>query len=1162
MRWVLTLGLGLCVAGLSQAQEPVPVSSEARVEQSLLPDLGQRAERAEARVQAREQWWQGTGSFRDAFPRWAGGPMDDRTAIQGRLAQLQGLEVSRAAEGLKAPPEVGEALLGRWLEARDRALEAEATADESERTLLAGVLAVLEQRPHLAREASEPLRRIAPAPPKDADSELVEAHATVAAQTDEVVRLLDRTLSSVIRARVLGQDPSQQLPPFQGMESWRDAGFWALMWSELGEQEQRAILEALGAAEQQGTLTGAPPALYRPNTSDWPVWGAAAEVPSVVPGAAVRDDRLAQAEEAERQAEQQLASARDSRERRRAEVKAGLAQARRFDAEVGVIVEEREQETVALQRRVDEVMEQASLALQAIEGRALGERPDVDAPFTALRGLNTELRSHPAILGAHLIDAEQRATAIRTRVSRERAAMVGLSEAVQGVDDAMMQAELEATLATWEAVLQDSDRSADSLERIASAERDLSLTGLREIREARRALWPWVSRELREQDGSYAIEDLAQELSTLGPSLWMRARHRASTVRELPARLTDYNLLRGGAAALLWTLILGGAWLAVRTYIGEIAKTLVRRFVTVRHGLRLSDGESLRDPVERFLRALVDLLVGWLLVERLGELFPELGLLLLVYLQVALLRWVVATFDLLVVPADQARPALFALRADPFRLARRTVQGLTALLIARNFVHRLLWGWMGLDVLVTLCDQLLMAGLLAYTVLSLHRWEPHLRRRMQSRDQDSFIVAYLSKPPEVRAIQWLRALATSFFFTVAALVDLVYLVARERTGVAWVLHALNWVQTGEVSEALEPLDPAVSQQLRSVIHVNEHHRRRSAIRESLVGAWTSFRTEKRGGMLALVGDRGSGRGVAAEQLMEIASEGGVEVVSCEVPHDLGGFDEISRWLGGALGLPVCDSAAELSESLRQLPPSVIVLNKLDRAWSRRVGGFSGLGRLLDIMNGCSDRHFWVMTVHSYSWSFLSSNGSLVDLAVIRHVVHLPSMSTSELRALTASALQDAGLSADFSGLIRTSVFGGDASVEEERAVQLYFRLLSEASSGNPQVALGLWTQCLSPTSDPTVVQVTVADSLRGRILQGLSETALFTLVAVRIQEEVGEFELSEVTNIPRHMVRTTLRDLMSRGLLERRGDRLIIPDIHLPAVTRTLRRRHFLHLEA
>ena len=69
-------------------------------------------------------------------------------------------------------------------------------------------------------------------------------------------------------------------------------------------------------------------------------------------------------------------------------------------------------------------------------------------------------------------------------------------------------------------------------------------------------------------------------------------------------------------------------------------------------------------------------------------------------------------------------------------------------------------------------------------------------------------------------------------------------------------------------------------------------------------------------------------------------------------------------------------------------------------------------------------------------------------------------------------------------------------------------------------------------------------------------------MALRIQDELDEDELAEVTNLPGSQVRRTVRSLMSRGLVHRYRDRLRIPEVLLPAVTRTLRRRHFLHLGA
>jgi len=80
------------------------------------------------------------------------------------------------------------------------------------------------------------------------------------------------------------------------------------------------------------------------------------------------------------------------------------------------------------------------------------------------------------------------------------------------------------------------------------------------------------------------------------------------------------------------------------------------------------------------------------------------------------------------------------------------------------------------------------------------------------------------------------------------------------------------------------------------------------------------------------------------------------------------------------------------------------------------------------------------------------------------------------------------------------------------------------------------------------------------VVSDLSDQALFALAALRVQGELDEPELRDVTNLPYHAVRSVVRLLISRGLVARDTDRLRIADRWLPAVNRTLRRRHFLHL--
>ncbi|NCG20593.1 MAG: hypothetical protein GWP91_16410, partial [Rhodobacterales bacterium] len=187
-------------------------------------------------------------------------------------------------------------------------------------------------------------------------------------------------------------------------------------------------------------------------------------------------------------------------------------------------------------------------------------------------------------------------------------------------------------------------------------------------------------------------------------------------------------------------------------------------------------------------------------------------------------------------------------------------------------------------------------------------------------------------------------------------------------------------------------------------------------------------------------------------------------------------------------------------------------------------------------------------------------GAAGDVGVFRAVVALERLSAGQPRAPTVGRTDRAGYKLDFSGLVRSSPFGGDAAVEEERSIHMFFRLLTDASDGSTRVALSLWARCLVPTDDPKVLQVRIDPSLAASGVLDLGDTALFALVALRIQDELNETELQAVTNLSPHLLRATIRDLMSRGMVVIEGGRLRIPDLQLPVVTRTLRRRHFLHV--
>jgi len=168
------------------------------------------------------------------------------------------------------------------------------------------------------------------------------------------------------------------------------------------------------------------------------------------------------------------------------------------------------------------------------------------------------------------------------------------------------------------------------------------------------------------------------------------------------------------------------------------------------------------------------------------------------------------------------------------------------------------------------------------------------------------------------------------------------------------------------------------------------------------------------------------------------------------------------------------------------------------------------------------------------------------------------MGPGQLQTLTLKRMELLGLETDFSPLLRANPFGAEPEVELERTRNAFYRLLAEASSGNPAVALQMFAQCLSPGPEEGVLRVHMADVLALGTVSALAEADLFTLVALRTQDVLDEQELVAVTNMSPATVRNTVKHLQQRGLVREDAGRVTIPQSELPAVTRTLRRRHFL----
>lgn len=877
-----------------------------------------------------------------------------------------------------------------------------------------------------------------------------------------------------------------------------------------------------------------------------------------------------EAQAAQEAAERARAEATDARARRIADAKTDFADAQSRSADVWALARDAQSAAEAAQTDWAEPMADLRRQVERVQSQGAldPDRVDPDTVFAEVRTLLNTLRDDASVRGSAKVKADfvaERSLGLMASDHERIAEVEALAQSPQL--DAERKEELLAMVARWRDLLDEEAKAVDTLTSSVEARRNLGLRTLHDARLARRVLSDYISREARNRARGALLTDLVRELSLLGPSVEMMARDRWADLRSATDLLTDFNVLRRVFMGSIWTVGLLFAWWWARAQTASVSLRVAQRVRAWRPELRLSDVQALRDPTGRFLRNAVDLALGYSLIWSLGDTLPEIAFALLVYLQLSLYRVLLAGYDLLIVRNDEVRPAVVALRLDTWRLARRTVQVFIGFTILRSFVRFLLWDVLGLDTVDALLEWLLGWGFWVLVAWALWQWQPHLRERAARYAQGHPAIAWLAQEggPLLRIP---RAVGALGFFAVRGVVDLAYQGARDGSSLGWLLNFVNRYRLeDDASEEIRLLPDEVRRTLCVGETLPKHRIERVEVSEGLRASLAEWKRTKRRGLMAVIGDRGMGKRTTCDVVAhDLEKHHGLPVARLVLDQRITGEAEAIAWLAevaGVTGDPTTPD--ELVVALEELETKAFVLEGIHLAFARRVGGLDAVQTLLYLLNATSDRHFWLVSVHGPAWDWLDSVGSMVDTTVFRTVVRLAPLTSAQLKALTVARVGQQGFRVDFSGLLKASALGTDPEVELERSISVFYRLLAEASQGNPTIAMRLFTTCLQATDDPHVVSVRMGASLNANVVANLSDSALFVLVALRLQDRLALEELVSVTNLSAGAVRSTVRDLLSRGLVERCArdeNQVRIPDETLRSVSRTLRRRHFLHLGA
>ena len=568
------------------------------------------------------------------------------------------------------------------------------------------------------------------------------------------------------------------------------------------------------------------------------------------------------------------------------------------------------------------------------------------------------------------------------------------------------------------------------------------------------------------------------------------------------------------------------------------------------------DVRSLAPPLAALVQDFLVLAIAVTIMVWLGDTVPLIGWIALVFASGAFVRSAESLVSLALITPTESRPGLRVTSPEVRQASLWVIQYFGLLKAIEVVVVHLLVIILGADQIGEIFTEIIYLMTWGLAGVGLLRWGDLLRSRVQDGGAGSGIAKWIVHSGSSRLTGLLGAMVAVALLTVRFLSGCIQAIIDRRGGLAWLGTLLARRQlrdSGDIHS--EPLSATA----RRDIGLNALQTLDLKTEVDLVQKrFELWQQDPRRGLLAITGDRGVGKSVLMRKLKAI-----IDTRCIEATTPMGHTKPMDalRWLAEIADVKPTDSGESLIQSLKKLPPTMFLLSNLNRLFLRAVGHYKGLDSVLEVMQATGRHHFWVVSFHEPAWSFLHGMSHVGHVNVFSQLVKLGQLHPEDLAQWIESKTRKTGIETDFESLLHRKQTGPDHARVLERTERAYWRLLADASQGNPSVAIRLWMDSLRPTSSaPEKVHVSLFKAHNIGELEELGDDELFALTALILHDDLTVAELHTVLNQSESNVRALCRGLEQRTVItETESGRYKVRLNWLPAVERHLRRRNFMH---
>ena len=664
------------------------------------------------------------------------------------------------------------------------------------------------------------------------------------------------------------------------------------------------------------------------------------------------------------------------------------------------------------------------------------------------------------------------------------------------------------------------------------------------------------------------VDDLQADARVVWSSFVEWAAGRVQDAKNLPSMF--FTAEAGvSASRLILTVLLLVLLVFMRKRINSLSGYIVRKlsaldFFRRRVGILIHWSVFIRSV----LPVLIYLFSGYLLFYLAGYDRKEIS-----FIEVPF-RWIMIYLVVrqillgLTQQVSTGRPALLRVSTETVSLLRHTYGRLGLVLAFVAVVYEWSLVWLGTGSLSTLVRWIAWVWLAGWGVWAMFGWRSTFGRTLES--------YYNAAQHPLHALgSFMNSHAAGFILSPVALVILAVQVVY-----GWILNLLSEggffaylraKMLRRMSRRTTVQEASIIPQVLPAKYINEFPLypilgeedavllpRDSSVEKvrAQVDTWSASRAD---GSLVLLGEKGIGKttflGILSRSMepMPVLQH----TISKKVYTEKGLVTELAL----ALGIEKPANLEALAAHMNGGEDRIVLLDEAHNLFLRKVGGYDAYECLIKLVTYTSDRIFWVLVFNSFAWNFI--NQSYRRVHYFRKLLELAPWSLEEIQNLIASRNRRAGLEIQFEEMLLGEERSRTGDFELIESADGYFRLLRDASGGNPRVATYLWLQSLRPVSDH-VLRVGLFREEVAEEINRLDSELLFALAAVCQHENLNVAEISQVLNVSMDFAGFSVRYLTEYGYLEPKHTdpgRITLSPRYYRQVLKVLRSKHLLFEE-